>query len=810
MLALPALLLFGAARAQEPQLYPKDYWSAHPELVEQLATPERIADAVAASTQFERDAILAATYLRLLEAFVDMKGGSRPINSPDSETDAEERVRSGYDGALDAVRARYRGNDRFDDVYRAVARQRDRAIYQRWLPEYIGWNRIHGSEALADEPLSLGLVPGAAFIEPASVYLIATAAGGVLLLGFAFPLLGWFRREELDQRPSDGFRSDGPMDAADAIEEQANRMLALFGAAPLRDVRKGTAAIPMRFERQVTLTHRVEERQIRFAQATPPIHRGVEGERREFAALEEAIAARGSNALFSGESYVLSDLQLSAVRHERCSPCSGAGDRSCGSCGGRGRIEPPCARCGGSGWTMHYSHARHQKDWHTQSQRHTCGSCGGSGRGWPTSCAGCGGSGRVTCSACSGRGTVAILRTETPVGESGEIRRSVTMPADAGFLGDETQLDEAIDSFWPDLVERQLKPGARVSHQPAGSNGYAVSGSGEAVLSGARGTAESMVAQGYDLGSVRQHYSTSFLDPYVAPAVESGLNDRLKVEVAHAVEQDGKPDEVSLGERFHGALGADAAMRLIAFLRDSMRAMSRAQAWRIWRWALLWSPLMLVGAVVLLLVPGSATPALILFGAGAAGYVVGFGVSGHLTTRAIYLSSDEHGAADPRPYARQVNRLAFTVTLIWSLGAAYLAIAYLPILPDRGEASARMFAGANPRRPAMTAGSAAGIEEAASIAEAPDEAGATEGATPSFSCSGRLSDVERMICGNRELAELDRLMAHRYEAARAARGSQARRELLERQLELLRARNRCGDVDCLLAWYRSHPLIEGA
>lgn len=76
---------------------------------------------------------------------------------------------------------------------------------------------------------------------------------------------------------------------------------------------------------------------------------------------------------------------------QRCSNCRGAGEYTCGQCGGGGSVTvygetQTCNLCGGSG-----------------SQ--TCGSCGGAGQ---TECYACGGAGGFTaewtCNACGGSG----------------------------------------------------------------------------------------------------------------------------------------------------------------------------------------------------------------------------------------------------------------------------------------------------------------------------------------------------------------------------------------------------------------------
>jgi uncharacterized protein YecT (DUF1311 family) len=77
--------------------------------------------------------------------------------------------------------------------------------------------------------------------------------------------------------------------------------------------------------------------------------------------------------------------------------------------------------------------------------------------------------------------------------------------------------------------------------------------------------------------------------------------------------------------------------------------------------------------------------------------------------------------------------------------------------------------------------------------------------TPSFDCNKANNEAERMICGNRELAELDRRMFAAYE--RLQRRSALTREMVAEQRAWLKSRNVCSDFKCIRSKY-AQRLIE--
>lgn len=68
---------------------------------------------------------------------------------------------------------------------------------------------------------------------------------------------------------------------------------------------------------------------------------------------------------------------------------------------------------------------------------------------------------------------------------------------------------------------------------------------------------------------------------------------------------------------------------------------------------------------------------------------------------------------------------------------------------------------------------------------------------PSFDCRGTLSNVERMICDDEQLAQLDRALAERYLALRRELPRPEWQLVSESQREFLRRRARCTNVACL-------------
>lgn len=70
--------------------------------------------------------------------------------------------------------------------------------------------------------------------------------------------------------------------------------------------------------------------------------------------------------------------------------------------------------------------------------------------------------------------------------------------------------------------------------------------------------------------------------------------------------------------------------------------------------------------------------------------------------------------------------------------------------------------------------------------------------SPSFSCTAATSEAEHAICGNEDLAQLDRRIAEAYAQALAVSG-EARSSVVSSQRQWIRTRDsQCrGDVDCL-------------
>ena len=72
---------------------------------------------------------------------------------------------------------------------------------------------------------------------------------------------------------------------------------------------------------------------------------------------------------------------------------------------------------------------------------------------------------------------------------------------------------------------------------------------------------------------------------------------------------------------------------------------------------------------------------------------------------------------------------------------------------------------------------------------------------PSFNCSRARTRVEHLICGDAYLSQLDRRMANAYAAFQRRISAAERTRLREDQRLWLADRNRCTDVDCLVATY---------
>lgn len=74
--------------------------------------------------------------------------------------------------------------------------------------------------------------------------------------------------------------------------------------------------------------------------------------------------------------------------------------------------------------------------------------------------------------------------------------------------------------------------------------------------------------------------------------------------------------------------------------------------------------------------------------------------------------------------------------------------------------------------------------------------------TPSFDCDGALNRVEAMICGDPQLAQLDRRLARDYDRALGEASSAQRQRLTNLGRRYLADRNRCSTRDCVLQAYR--------
>ena len=72
---------------------------------------------------------------------------------------------------------------------------------------------------------------------------------------------------------------------------------------------------------------------------------------------------------------------------------------------------------------------------------------------------------------------------------------------------------------------------------------------------------------------------------------------------------------------------------------------------------------------------------------------------------------------------------------------------------------------------------------------------------PSFDCGRRLSNVERMICQDEQLSELDRALAGRYVRLEEALPPLDWRDVIERRRQFLARRAECPDVECVKALY---------
>jgi uncharacterized protein YecT (DUF1311 family) len=74
--------------------------------------------------------------------------------------------------------------------------------------------------------------------------------------------------------------------------------------------------------------------------------------------------------------------------------------------------------------------------------------------------------------------------------------------------------------------------------------------------------------------------------------------------------------------------------------------------------------------------------------------------------------------------------------------------------------------------------------------------------TPSFDCDGALNRVETMVCGDSELARLDRRLARDYDRALGEALPEQRQRLTNLGRRYLADRNRCSTRDCVVQAYR--------
>ncbi len=71
----------------------------------------------------------------------------------------------------------------------------------------------------------------------------------------------------------------------------------------------------------------------------------------------------------------------------------------------------------------------------------------------------------------------------------------------------------------------------------------------------------------------------------------------------------------------------------------------------------------------------------------------------------------------------------------------------------------------------------------------------------SFDCSQKLSNIEKMICANDALSELDQQLSEVY--IKAIKNTADKGDLKNRQIGWLKQRNKCPSADCLVDIYRS-------
>jgi hypothetical protein len=74
---------------------------------------------------------------------------------------------------------------------------------------------------------------------------------------------------------------------------------------------------------------------------------------------------------------------------------------------------------------------------------------------------------------------------------------------------------------------------------------------------------------------------------------------------------------------------------------------------------------------------------------------------------------------------------------------------------------------------------------------------------PSFDCGRPLSNVERMICQDEQLAAADRIVSAKYEALQASLPPAASMAARTAQREFLKQRGTCADTPCVRSAYLS-------
>lgn len=86
----------------------------------------------------------------------------------------------------------------------------------------------------------------------------------------------------------------------------------------------------------------------------------------------------------------------------------------------------------------------------------------------------------------------------------------------------------------------------------------------------------------------------------------------------------------------------------------------------------------------------------------------------------------------------------------------------------------------------------------------------------SFDCSRVTTEVERKICANELLSQLDGLLANTYKSRQSPRFGLDQKRFRQAQLSWLKERNKCQDVNCIRDKYKQRlnelcdlPVITG-